>query len=56
MTPITTHASANDTQPHVVIIGAGWSGFAASKALSEAGGVKVTLLEASQVPGGLRGD
>ena len=40
-------------KPNVVIIGSGWAGFGAAKALSESGGVNVTLLEAANNPGGL---
>lgn len=40
------HARASsDTTPHVVVIGAGWGGWGAAKALSGAG-VRVTLLDA----------
>lgn len=34
-------------------MGGGWAGFAAALALAKAGGVEVTLLDASENPGGL---
>lgn len=38
-------AAAGSEQPHVVVVGAGWGGWGAAKALAEAG-VRVTLLDA----------
>ena len=37
---------------HAVVVGGGWAGFGAAYALLKAG-VKVTILDASQTPGGL---
>ncbi|CAN0260079.1 unnamed protein product [Discosporangium mesarthrocarpum] len=37
----------------VVVVGGGWAGFGAAKALSESGSCDVTLLDASPNPGGL---
>lgn len=50
---VATRAVSDASRPNVVIIGSGWAGFGAAKALTEAGGVNVTLLEASNNPGGL---
>jgi choline dehydrogenase-like flavoprotein len=49
------HASATTvpppSAPHVAVIGAGWGGWGAAKALAEAG-VRVTLLDAARDPTG----
>ena len=37
---------------HVVVVGGGWGGFGAAYALLKAG-IKVTILDASETPGGL---
>ena len=37
---------------HAIVVGGGWAGFGAAYALLTAG-VKVTILDASQTPGGL---
>lgn len=37
---------------HAVVVGGGWAGFGAAYALLKAG-IKVTVLDASQTPGGL---
>lgn len=37
----------------VVVVGGGWAGFGAAKALTEAGPYDVTLLDANPNPGGL---
>ena len=37
---------------HAIVVGGGWAGFGAAYALLRAG-VKVTILDASQTPGGL---
>lgn len=42
-----------DGKKRVVVVGGGWAGFGAAKALSEAGPYDVTLLDANPNPGGL---
>ena len=37
--------------PHVVVIGAGWAGWGAAKALCEAG-IRVTLIDGMSIPRG----
>ncbi|CAN0507846.1 unnamed protein product, partial [Laminaria digitata] len=37
----------------IVVVGGGWAGFGAAKALTEAGPYDVTLLDANPNPGGL---
>ncbi|DBA90704.1 TPA: hypothetical protein ACH3X1_003920 [Trebouxia sp. C0004] len=41
-----------DSSKHAVVVGGGWGGFGAAYALLKAG-VKVTILDASETPGGL---
>ena len=41
----------SDGRPHVAVIGAGWGGWGAAKALAEAG-VRVTVLDAARDPTG----
>lgn len=41
-----------DSSKHAVVVGGGWGGFGAAYALLQAG-VKVTILDASETPGGL---
>ena len=44
--------SITGTEKHAVVVGGGWAGFGAAYALLKAG-VKVTVLDASETPGGL---
>ena len=43
---------SNKQAKHAIVVGGGWAGFGAAYALLRAG-VKVTILDASQTPGGL---
>lgn len=61
MTNIHTHlqssllrftGSSSKQAKHAIVVGGGWAGFGAAYALLRAG-VKVTILDASQTPGGL---
>ena len=42
----------NNQTKHAIVVGGGWAGFGAAYALLKAG-IKVTVLDASQTPGGL---
>ncbi len=46
------HVTVADSSKHAVVVGGGWGGFGAAYALLKAG-VKVTILDASETPGGL---
>lgn len=48
----TPSATPSGPVKHAVVVGGGWAGFGAAYALLKAG-VKVTILDASEKPGGL---
>ena len=48
---VAPQGTEGDARPHVAVIGAGWGGWGAAKALAEAG-VRVTVLDAARDPTG----
>ena len=48
---VSSSGGEGDGRPHVAVIGAGWGGWGAAKALAEAG-VRVTVLDAARDPTG----